>query len=389
VAKNIVVVGMGYVGCSLAVLLAPEHRVTAIDIDKAKITKLSQGISPIDDKDIARQLRSKKLQLNATTEPAKALSQADVVIIATPTNYDIATNRFDTQGVEAVIDQALKASSSSLIVIKSTIPIGFTTEQNNKRQTKRIIFSPEFLREGRALYDNLNPSRIIAGGEPKRVKQFTTLLQKAALNSPKVLRMGATEAEAVKLFANNYLAIRIAFFNELDTYAEAHGLDSAPIVHGVSADPRIGDYYNNPSFGYGGYCLPKDTKQLAAQFLDIPGTLIDAVVASNSERQRHIVAQILKLRPKTVGIYRLVMKVGSENFRQSAIWNIIEELEKQNIEVVIYEPLISNKFVLKYEVINDFTDFTNRVDNIVANRHDATLAPFAHKVYTRDIYNRD
>ena len=388
-AKNIVVVGMGYVGCSLAVLLAPEHRVTAIDIDKAKITKLSQGISPIDDKDIARQLRSKKLQLNATTEPAKALSQADVVIIATPTNYDIATNRFDTQSVEAVIDQALKASSSSLIVIKSTIPIGFTTEQNNKRQTKRIIFSPEFLREGRALYDNLNPSRIIAGGEPKRVKQFTTLLQKAALNSPKVLRMGATEAEAVKLFANNYLAIRIAFFNELDTYAEAHGLDSAPIVQGVSADPRIGDYYNNPSFGYGGYCLPKDTKQLAAQFLDIPGTLIDAVVASNSERQRHIIAQILKLRPKTVGIYRLVMKVGSENFRQSAIWNIIEELEKQNIEVVIYEPLISNKLVLKYEVINDFTDFTNRVDSIVANRLDATLAPFAHKVYTRDIYNRD
>ena len=387
--SKIVVVGMGYVGCSLAVLLARQHIVTAVDIDEAKINKLNQGISPIDDRAISEYLRSAKLQLVATTDSIEAMSQADVIIVATPTNYDVTTGRFDTKSVETVIKQALKVNDVAIIVIKSTVPIGFTAEQNQKHRTHRIIFSPEFLREGQALHDNLYPSRIIVSGEPKFAEQFSLMLKTAAQNSPEVFCMGSTEAEAVKLFANNYLAMRVAFFNELDTYAETHGLDSGAIIRGVSADPRIGDYYNNPSFGYGGYCLPKDTKQLATQFSNIPSALISAIVQANTERLRHITEQITRLQAKTVGIYRLVMKSGSENFRQSAIWEVIETLHERGISIIVHEPLLLDTSGLQFETNNDLGGFASQSDIIIANRVDEALRPYLDKVYSRDIYSRD
>ena len=387
---NITVVGTGYVGLSNSILLAQHNRVVALDIDQQKVDLINSKKSPLVDAEIQEYLASKDLDLVATTDKNLAYTSCDFVIVATPTDYDTEQNFFNTASVESVIAQVQELSPSATVIIKSTIPVGFTHRMRERFPQLKIIFSPEFLREGRALYDNLYPSRIIVGDTGPQAQQFAALLQGGALKKDiPTLFMDSTEAEAVKLFANTYLALRVAYFNELDTYAEVRGLDTKAIIDGVCLDPRIGGQYNNPSFGYGGYCLPKDTKQLRANFRDVPENLISAIVESNDTRKDHIASMILAKKPRLVGIYRLTMKAGSDNFRSSAIQGIIERLLAKGIKVVVYEPTLQSHEFNGCVVENDLTRFKAACDVILANRLSDQLQDVAEKVYTRDLYSRD
>lgn len=391
---KIAVAGAGYVGLSVATLLAQNNEVVLYDIVEEKVEMINRRISPIRDDEIEEFFRDRDLDLRATTDFKEAVSGADYIVICTPTDYDEETNYFDTSSIEDVIEKILSiecgSENEATIVIKSTIPVGYVLSIRKKYQTERIFFSPEFLREGRALYDNLYPARIIVGDKGEAATSFAKLLSEGAKKEDvPILAMGPTEAEAVKLFANTYLALRIAFFNELDTYAEINGLGAKSIIDGVSLDPRIGDYYNNPSFGYGGYCLPKDTKQLLANYAEVPNEMIKATVATNKIRKRHIVEMILKRRPKVVGIYRLVMKSKSDNFRFSAVQDVIRMLREKGLTVVICEPMALVDEFEGCEIMRDIEHFKARVDLIVANRISAELADVMDKVYTRDIYARD
>lgn len=387
---NIVVVGAGYVGLSNAVLLAQHNHVVACDIMEEKVKLINDRKSPIVDKELEDYLANTELDLTATTNAAGAYNDADYIIIATSTNYDENRNYFDTGSVESVIRAVKESGTKATIVVKSTIPVGFIKDMKAKYEIDNIIFSPEFLREGRALYDNLYPSRIVVGEKSERARIFAELLKQGAKkeNIP-VLFTDSTEAEAIKLFANTYLAMRVAYFNELDTYASAKGLDAKQIIDGISLDPRIGTHYNNPSFGYGGYCLPKDTKQLKADYEGVPNSLIGAIVESNSVRMDYIADEILKKNPKTVGVYRLTMKTGSDNFRQSAIFGVIDRLKKNGTDVVVYEPVVTDGQYQGMAVENDFEKFAFKADVIIANRMDERLKDVADKVYTRDIFKRD
>ena len=387
---NIVIAGTGYVGLSNAVVLAQHHHVTAVDLSSQKVDLINRGISPIIDPEISDFLANKKLDLTATTNGDEAYASADVVIIATPTNYDEDSNFFDTTSVESVLDQLLAVNAGALIVIKSTVPVGFTQRLRDERPHARIVFSPEFLREGKALYDNLHPSRIVVGDTGSDGQLFADLLVEGALDEDvPVLLTDATEAEAIKLFANTFLAIRVAYFNELDTYAATHGLNTAQIIEGVGLDPRIGNHYNNPSFGYGGYCLPKDTKQLLANYQEVPQNLIQAVVSSNTTRKDFVAADVLSLQPSVVGVYRLVMKAGSDNFRESAIQGIMKRIKAKGIEVLVYEPELADEDFFNSEVIRDLDEFKRRSDVILTNRKTSELSDVTEKIYTRDIYERD
>lgn len=392
---KITVVGMGYVGLANAVLLAQHNDVTAVELSAEKIEKINNGISPIADREIEEYLK-KDLNLKVTDKIDEAYKNADYVVIATPTNYDDAANYFDTSSVESVIEEVTKRNDKAIIVIKSTIPVGFTKKAIEKYNNRNIIFSPEFLREGKALYDNLYPSRIVVGythGDSEieeKAKQFAMLLKNGAVKEEiPVVFTQTTEAEAIKLFANTYLALRVSYFNELDTYAEEKGLNTKQIIEGISLDPRIGNYYNNPSFGYGGYCLPKDAKQLKANFSDVPNSIISAIVDANATRKEYIAQRIIDRNPDSVGIYRLTMKAGSDNFRQAAIRDIINILKEKGIDIIIYEPTVSENFVDGNRVIRDLKEFTESVDVILANRFYEELEGVADKVYTRDIYFRD
>ena len=387
---NIVVVGTGYVGLSIAVLLAQHNHVIACDIIEEKVKLINNRRSPIADKEIEEYLAHEKLDLTATTSAADAYRNADYIIIATPTNYDEDRNCFDTSSVESVIRAVKESGAKGTMVVKSTIPVGFVDDMKGKYGIDNIMFSPEFLREGRALYDNLYPSRIVVGEESKRARTFAELLiQGAKKKDVPVLYTGATEAEAIKLFANTYLAMRVAYFNELDTYASVKGLDAKQIIDGICLDPRIGQHYNNPSFGYGGYCLPKDTKQLKANYEGVPSSLIGAIVDSNYTRMDYIADEILKKRPGTVGVYRLIMKTGSDNFRQSAIFGVIERLKEAGVEVTVYEPTLKDTEYMGMRVEQRFDAFADEADVIVANRMSEELMAVRDKVYTRDIFSRD
>jgi UDPglucose 6-dehydrogenase len=397
---NITIVGTGYVGLSLACLLSQHNTVRALDIVESKVEQINEGVSPIKDREISEFLASGKLDLTATTDPERAYEQAEFVVIATPTNYDEERNYFDTSSIESVLDELQRRGSKACIVIKSTIPVGYTERIAARYSDLHIIFSPEFLREGKALYDNLHPSSIVVGVPSKgsqgssalheQGERFIELLMQGAQDEdiPHML-IGATEAEAIKLFANTYLALRVSYFNELDTYAESRGLDTSQIIRGVCLDPRIGDYYNNPSFGYGGYCLPKDSKQLLANFQDVPQTLIRAVVESNATRKDFITDEIALRHPKLVGIYRLVMKKGSDNFRQSSIQGIMQRLDEKGIPLVIYEPSVQGEAYEGYRVTADLDCFKQSCDLIVCNRMTDELADVADKTYTRDVWHKE